>query len=57
MSAYADLTGLGEGADRMLDILSRQFANLLVLRAAIETGSINKAAEQPTGGDAQYHPA
>jgi DNA-binding transcriptional LysR family regulator len=31
-------------ADRMLDILSRQFANLLTLRAAVETGSINKAA-------------
>jgi DNA-binding transcriptional LysR family regulator len=28
----------------MLDILSRQFANLLVLRAAVEMGSINKAA-------------
>jgi LysR family pca operon transcriptional activator len=28
----------------MLDILSRQFANLLVLKAAVEAGSINKAA-------------
>jgi DNA-binding transcriptional LysR family regulator len=30
----------------VLDILSRQFANLLVLRAAVEAGSINKAATQ-----------
>jgi LysR family pca operon transcriptional activator len=28
----------------MLDILARQFANLLVLKAAVEAGSINKAA-------------
>jgi LysR family pca operon transcriptional activator len=28
----------------MLEILSRQFANLLILKAAVEAGSINKAA-------------
>jgi|GEM_PF-3988443 len=34
------------GSFAMLDILSRQFANLLVLKAAVEAGSINKAATQ-----------
>jgi LysR family pca operon transcriptional activator len=32
------------GLFAMLDILARQFANLLVLKAAVEAGSINKAA-------------